>query len=99
MGMMQYDVKSAHTTGSALLVSFRCRVKGFLMLGSSTAGDIVLYDSNTASSTGAVELIRFAVPGNANNVVSFDVPGEGILALNGVYATTPTGASITIIYG
>lgn len=93
---MQTDVKSAHTTASGVLVSGRCRVRGWVCLGSSTAGDIVLYDNASAAS--GTELTRFAVPGNSNNVVAVPLPGEGLLASNGVYAATPTGASITIYY-
>jgi hypothetical protein len=95
--MMQYDVKSAHTTGSGALYNGRTRVKAIVCLGASTAGDIVLYD-NASAASGNV-LIRFAVPGNANNVVEVSLPGEGILAQNGIYASVPTGYSVTVVYG
>jgi hypothetical protein len=95
--MMQTDVKAAHTTGSGALYSGRTRVKAIVCLGASTAGDIVLYD-NASAASGNV-LIRFAVPGNANNVVEINLPGEGIVAQNGIYASVPTGYSVTVIYG
>jgi hypothetical protein len=95
--MMQTDVKAAHTTGSGALYNGRTRVKAIVCLGASTAGDIVLYD-NASAASGNV-LIRFAVPGNANNVVEINLPGEGIVAQNGVYASVPTGYSVTVIYG
>ena len=95
--MMQTDVKAAHTTGSGVIYAGRTRVKAIICLGDATAGDIVLYDNASAAS--GTELIRFAVPGNANNVVDIMLPGEGILAQNGVYASVPTGYSATVIYG
>jgi hypothetical protein len=95
--MMQTDVKAAHTTNGGVIYAGRTRVKAIICLGASTAGDIVLYDNASAASGN--ELIRFAVPGNANNVVEINLPGEGILAQNGVYASVPTGYSATVIYG
>ena len=94
--MMQTDVKSAHTTNSGVIYAARTRAKGIVCLG-STAGDVVLYDNASAAS--GTELIRFAIPGNSNNVVDIMIPGEGILAQNGIYASVPSGVSITVFYG
>jgi hypothetical protein len=95
---MQSDVKSVHTTGNGQVISLRTRIKGFVILGSGAAGgDVVLYDTTSGSATGN-ELLRFALPNNSNNVVTFTMPDQGILAKNGVYITVPSGASITIIY-
>jgi hypothetical protein len=95
--MMQTDVRAAHTTNSGAIYDGRTRVKAIICLGASTAGDVVLYDNASAAS--GDELIRFAVPGNANNVVEINLPGEGIVAKIGVYASVPSGYSITVIYG
>ena len=95
--MMQTDVRSAHITNSGTIYNGRTRVKSIICLGATTAGDVVLYDNASAAS--GTELIRFAVPGNANNVVDVMLPGEGILAQNGVYASLPTGYSVTVCYG
>ena len=95
---MQSDVRSVHTTGNGQVVSYRTRIKGFIILGSGAAGgDIVLYDTTTGTATGP-ELLRFALPNNSNNVVTFTMPDQGILAEEGVYITVPSGASITVIY-
>ena len=95
--MMQTDVKAAHITGSGVIYTARTRVKSIICLGATTAGDVILYD-NASAASGDV-LIRIAVPGNSNNVVDIVLPGEGILAVNGVYASVPTGYSITVCYG
>ena len=94
--MMQTDVKAAHTTGSGVIYAGPTRVKGLAILGSS-AGDVVLYD-NASAGSGTV-LMTLGVPGNSNNVVNILIPGEGVKAVNGVYATTPTGVSVTVFYG
>lgn len=95
--MMQTDVKSSHVTGSGVIFAQPTRVKSIILLGASTAGDVILYDNASAAS--GSELLRFAVPGNANNVVDILLPGEGIRAYDGVYASVPTGVSITVCYG
>ena len=95
--MMQTDVKSAHVTGSGAIYAGRTRVKSIICLGATTGGDVVLYDNASAAS--GAELIRFAVPNNSNNVINVLLPGEGILAENGVYASVPTGYSVTVCYG
>jgi hypothetical protein len=95
--MMQTDVKAAHITNSGVIYTARTRVKSIICLGATTAGDVILYD-NASAASGDV-LIRIAVPGNSNNVVDIVLPGEGILAVNGVYASVPTGYSITVCYG
>jgi hypothetical protein len=95
--MMQTDVKAAHTTGNGVLYVGRTRVKSIICLGASTAGDVVLYDNSTTNAGNV--LIRVAVPGNTNNVINILLPGEGILAQDGVYAVVPTGYSLTVIYG
>ena len=95
--MMQTDVRSTHTTGNGVIYAGRTRVKSIICLGATTAGDVVLYDNASAASGN--ELIRFAVPGNSNNVVNVNLPGEGILAMNGIYASVPTGYSVTVCYG
>ena len=95
--MMQTDVKSTHLTGSGVIYVGRTRVKSIICLGAVTAGDVVLYDNATAAS--GTELIRIAVPGNSNNVVDIMLPGEGILAQDGVYASVPTAYNITVCYG
>ena len=94
---MQTDVLSAHITGSGVLYAAPTRLKGVILLGAATAGDVVFYDNASAAS--GTELLRFAVPNNANNVVDITLPGEGIRAKNGLYVTTPTGVSVTAIYG
>ena len=91
---MQYDVKSAHIEATGSLVSGRVRLKGYQCLSGGIAGDIVFTDGN-----GGAELLRFNIPANTNNPFANLIPGEGILAQNGIYVTLPTAAKVTVFYG
>ena len=91
---MQTDVKSAHAEATGSMVSGRVRLKGYQCLAGGTAGDIVFTDGN-----GGAELLRFNIPANTNNPFANLIPGEGILAVNGIYVTLPTAAKVTVFYG
>ena len=91
---MQYDVKSAHIEATGSLVSGRVRLKGYQCLSGGIAGDNVFTDGN-----GGAELLRFNIPANTNNPFANLIPGEGILAQNGIYVTLPTAAKVTVFYG
>jgi len=93
---MQYDVKSAHTNTSAVLVSSRCRLKQITFNSNGTAGTIILYDNASAAS--GIILWQFDFGANVVSVPVL-IPGEGILAYNGIYATLTNANSCTICYG
>jgi len=93
---MQTDVKAAHTNTSAALVSGRCRLKQITFNSNGTAGTIILYDNASAASGSVLWQFDFGA-----NVVSVPVllPGEGILAINGIYAALTNANSCTVCYG
>jgi hypothetical protein len=102
---MQYDVfASAPLTSSGQLQEAsatddlaRVRIKTIYGTCGGSAGTVALYDgtSNTASL-----LITVEVPDDtAQGTFWLPLPGEGILASNGVYAEVVNAASIMIIYG
>jgi GTP-binding protein EngB required for normal cell division len=45
---MQYDVKQAHLNQSGLMVNQRTRVKAIAFVGTSNAGQFVIFDTLTA---------------------------------------------------
>ena len=92
---MQTDVKSAHVEATGTVVSGRVRVKGYQCLSGGTAGDIIFRDGGASG----VNRLQFNVPANTNNPFANIIPGEGILAQNGIFATTPAGYSVTVCYG
>jgi hypothetical protein len=93
---MQYDVKSAYTATDAALVTSRTRLKGmYIVVSTGGANPVTVYDNSSAGS-GTVVLRAGATVAGAHTVY---IPGEGILALNGLYVDTGSADSVTIIYG
>ena len=94
--MMQTDIKSVYTNTSAVLVNFRTRLKQITFNSNGTAGTLILYDNASAASGTILWQFDFGA-----NVISVPVllPGEGILAYNGIYATLTNANSCTICYG
>jgi len=94
---MQGDVKSAHTSTSASLVSYRTRVKGFSICATaSQAGTLLLKDGGSSGTT----LIEIDIPSNSNpNTFYMAIPQEGVLFTTSVYATLTNISSVTIFYG
>ena len=93
---MQGDVKAAYTAGDAAVVPYRTRIKGlFFIAASAGTNPIVIYD-NAASAAGQVLLTVGTTAAGGNTVF---IPGEGILATNGVYVDTGDADSVTVFYG
>lgn len=96
MPSMQYDVKSAFTDADAALVPYRVRLKGvFVSIATAGSNPITFYD-NASAATGAVLCKIPAAVAGQHTVV---IPGEGILAENGIYCDTGDAAAVTIFYG
>ena len=93
---MQFDVKSAYTAADAALVTSRTRLKGlYIVVGTAGANPVTIYD-NASTGSGSIVLRAGASIAGAHTVV---IPGEGILAMNGLYVDTGSADSVTIIYG
>jgi hypothetical protein len=93
---MQYDVKSAYAEASGVLVAGRTRLKQLIFLPSGTAGSIVIYDNASAGSGNVVWRTKV---GTGVQPFQLIIPGEGILAYDGLYAVLTNITSITITYG
>lgn len=94
---MQTDVRAAHLNTSGVGYAGRARVKGIVCTASSTNTEVILYDDASAA-TGEV-LMRFD---SGTTVTTFQilVPGEGILAKNGIYVDLGAGGvTVTVFYG
>ena len=89
------DVLSAHTHTSAALINRRCRLRGVVVnTTAGTSGDVIFYD-NASAGSGTVLL---EVDEKAVSTVDIIIPGDGILAKNGVYASLPSNVSVTVFY-
>ena len=102
---MQYDVfASAPITSDGQLenasgadVLSRLRIKTIYGTCGASAGTVTFYDG---ASNSAPLLITVEVPDDtAQGTFWLPMPGEGILASNGVYAELVNAASVMIIYG
>lgn len=98
---MQYDIKTAHSSGSGVMVAQRCRLKNLVYLGTGTAGGIDIFDTLTAPVA--------ATYARSGNVVTVTSTGHGLAtgtrigitytaasgtsAVAGNYAITNTGAN------
>jgi hypothetical protein len=92
---MQYDVKAAYRATDGALVASRTRIKGAFIAVSTAGTAAVIYD-NASAATGDVLL---TIPAAAVGQHSVVIPGEGILAENGVYIDINGVAAITLFYG
>lgn len=89
------DVLAAHSHTSAAMVARRCRVRGVVINTSSGAtGNVVFYDNASAAS--GTELLE--VDEKATGTTDIQIPGNGILAKNGVYVSLPANVTATIFY-
>ena len=93
---MQYDVKSAYTATSGVLVAGRCRLKNIVFLPNGTAGSIIIYDN---ASAGSGDIIWQTKTLTGVQPFQLIVPGEGILAQNGLYVVFTNIVSATVCYG
>ena len=96
---MQTDVLSEHLSVAGSFYSGRTRLRG--MIVSPKASTAATFEIRDGSATGAV-LYTMDIASNTNpNVFSMIIPGEGILASNGLYLTTSVGSvtGISVFYG
>jgi hypothetical protein len=102
---MQYDVfASAPLTGSGQVEEItgtsalgRTRIKTIYGISGASAGSVSFY--NGTSNTAPL-LVTLNSPTAANSGTFWlPLPGEGILAQDGVYAELTNVASVTIFYG
>jgi hypothetical protein len=100
---MQTDVKAtapltatgAFTTTSAQNVTFRTRIKAIYAVCGASAGSVVF-----TSGSGGETLFTMNAPAVANcGYVYIILPGEGILAQDGLYGTVTYVASTVVYYG
>ena len=96
---MQYDVKSAHRSTAGSYYAGRTRLKAFIVTPAiSTACTFEIRDG---SASGAILFTMDITSQTVANSTYILVPGEGILAQNGLYLTLSVGSitSISVFYG
>jgi hypothetical protein len=75
----------------------RCRIKAIYGTSGALAGTVVIYDGSSAAGTC---LMTISTPTAANQGTYWILmPGEGVLAKNGLYADLTNVDSVMVIYG
>jgi hypothetical protein len=91
---MQTDVKSGYCPAGATTTVFagRTRLKG-LVISYPSGGTVVVTDG--AGGAGLFNFTALAVIGT----ISITIPGEGVLATNGIYVTTSAATTVNVFHG
>lgn len=101
---MQTDVRGITVTGDSTLSPERTRLKGGLIAPTAnTAATVIFYSSPTGTYDENAEiLVNFNVASSPSvTPFSIIIPGEGIIAKDGLYVTISTGSvtGVTVFYG
>ena len=95
MASMQYDVKAAFASDDAAMVPYRIRLKGVFFAVASAGADLIIYDNASAAEGNVLLTLPCDVAGQHNVYI----PGEGILAENGIYLDINGASGVTVFYG
>ena len=87
----QYDVKSAHSSGTGLVVSGRARLKNLVYLGTGTAGSIDLFDTTTAPVA--------ATYARSGYTVTVTKVGHGLTSGQSIGITFSAASSVSAVAG
>lgn len=87
------EVIAKHLDASGVFADCRGRLKGFIINHESGAtGNIILYDNDSAASGSVV----MEVDEKAAGTFGMEIPGDGIIFVNGLYVDLPNNTSITV---
>lgn len=92
---MQYDVLSTHVNQSGLCVNGRNRLKGFVLVGTATAGTLNLWDSTTAPIAATYARSGYTV--TVTKVAHGLVTGQQVGITFSVATTSATNGNYVII--
>lgn len=92
---MQTDVKSTYRTDDGVIAAGRYRLKGLTVTVTSAGAALAVYDNASAASGTILLNVSTASTGTFPVVI----PGEGILAENGLYLDINGAAAVTAYYG
>jgi hypothetical protein len=91
---MQTDVKSGYAPAgtTTTVVNYRTRLKG-IVIAHPTSGTVVITDG-----AGGPTLFDFTASAGIGTI-SVTIPGEGVLAQNGIVVTTGAATTVNVFYG
>ena len=96
---MQTDVLSAHRSTAGSYYAGRTRLKAFIVTPAVTTA--ATFEIRNGSASGAILFTMDITSQTVANSFYILVPGEGVLATNGLYLTLSVGSvtGITVFYG
>ena len=96
---MQTDVLSAHLSAAGTFYANRTRLKGIIV--APKASTAATFEIRTTSATGPILYTMDIASLGTPNTTCILIPGEGIVAKEGLYLTLSVGSvtGITIFYG
>jgi hypothetical protein len=96
---MQTDVLSAHRSTAGSYYAGRTRLKAFIVTPAVTTA--ATFEIRNGSASGAILFTMDITSQTVANSFYVLVPGEGILATNGLYLTLSVGSvtGISVFYG
>lgn len=92
---MQTDVQSKYLEADGVIYADRVRLKGLTVAVSSAGAALAVYDNASAAS--GTKLVEVSTA--ATGVFNVLIPGQGILAENGLYLDINGAAGVTAYYG
>jgi len=92
---MQTDVKSTYLAADGVVFAGRTRLRGVTVSVAVAGTALVIYDNAPAASGTALLTLSTAIAGS----YSVLIPGEGILAQNGLFLDINGAAGVTAFYG
>ena len=92
---MQYDVKSIYLTADGVIAGYRTRLKSVTITVSTAGAATIIYDNATAASGDVLITLSTAATGSYQVLL----PGEGILANNGIFVDINGAAAISVAFG
>lgn len=85
------NVVATHTEATGTLISRRCNLRGYQVIGGGTAGDVIFRDGGAS---GTIRL-QFNI-GGGTQPIGLSIPDDGILFITDVHITLPTSAKATV---
>lgn len=92
---MQTDVQSKYLEADGVIYADRARLKGLTVAVSTAGAALAVYDNASAAS--GTKLVEVSTA--ATGVFNVLIPGQGILAENGLYLDINGAAGVTAYYG
>lgn len=91
---MDADIRATRLAASGSVTAGRGRVMGLHIVGSASAGSVVIKDGGASGTT----VLTIDTPASATGTEDISIPGRGILCTTNIYAVLTDVAAVTVFY-